>query len=221
MSGRLMWSGSAAVVIDSCTRARNYFRKQEVYMRNYEEALKIKDALAEIGRNRAPLEAEIDRRMAAQGKLDVLASEARLLKEEGWEEKKRLCEENAAAIGRLKTEVSRTEPDIRLLEEKRERLLGEALEEIREQYRPALEKAIKQFVEKVKETNVLERQVEAIREEANGLLHKIGGTNVRFYEAFPDSGRRITMDMPGPRGPAEHSPLKLLAEDLERLGFKF
>jgi len=187
-------------------------------MENYEAILKVKDALSEIGRRRAPLEEEIQRRTVAQRELEELAAEARLLKDKGWEEKQAKAEGNTVAIRKLKEEVAQAEPDVKLLEEKREELLPEALEELREKYRPAYEKAFVQFVEKVKEANVLERQLESIREEANGLLHKVGGMRAQLCEVFPRV-RRITLtdevgDLP------EYSPLNRLLEDLKGLGLK-
>lgn len=174
-------------------------------MENFETAKRLRKTIQEL--QTEDLATEILERERAQPRLDSERLKAEMLKKSGWEEKIRAAEENRERVKELKERQAKREEKIKILEQELKSIELKALKDIREYYRPRVEKALKELAIRLKEAAKYERELKEIKEEVDSKLREI--THLPYVVILPI--RHVLLAKDGE--PEANSPLNFFLRE--------
>lgn len=142
-------------------------------MKNLKKYEELKKALMEYEEKIPRFQEEIKRLEESQKTLDEQALEAEILGTEDKETKKMTADKHKKVIDNLKEEMKKAEKAKEIIKKELKRIRSIAKTEIRNHYKPLYEKAARKLFKKLKEAEVLERELVRIKDEADSLVISI------------------------------------------------
>jgi len=130
----------------------------------------------------AEKEAEIKALEAKQSGLAEAALRAEVLGDPDWRTKKAAAESNETRLAAAKAEHEKSKKAIEILNAELPALEVGVMDEIRAQFQPVLEKALRAFVKSLRETAATERQIETIQKDAEDTLQSLGIRRTFYLE---------------------------------------
>jgi len=181
-------------------------------MKNFDACKGMKELLGKAQAVIPELEAKISAAENAQAELDAEAIKAQALEAKDAKKKTADAEANRQTISRLRDEIAAAKKKIEIIEFEANKLEGLALEDVRTQYRPGFEKALREFVGKAKDAAKAEAELHAIKREAGDKMDEIS----RVPHIVLPPIARLLLAKEGDR--PEYGPLARLIADCKAQG---